>query len=318
MRAPFPALTRPAPRFPPRQRCATKQIGTSLPKYRRPRHTTTDPRDARPAVAGYDVPDNEHATLNATNRGVIRRSHARSRPLTGQMPSHRRHVRAFAGSWDDLREPVEVVRRGNSRLRWQIWCSGFSALCFCPGWPSLLRCMSLAGRNRTRAKLTDAVRLLPDVIRLFGGLREIRLFPEASVSWLFLLVGYLIRFCCVDGSHVGGEGGSMKRARRPGPPARMPSGFDGFRFPPEVILLAVRWYLRYGLSYRDLEEPRRAWHRGRPRHRLSVGTAVHDTADRRGPAVSAPGRGSVVRRQPMSRSLGSGPTSTGRWTSMGR
>jgi len=34
----------------------------------------------------------------------------------------------------------------------------------------------------------------------------------------------------------------------------MPSGFTGFRFPPDVILLAVRWYLRYGLSYRDLEE----------------------------------------------------------------
>src|ERR1700736_4596006 len=33
-----------------------------------------------------------------------------------------------------------------------------------------------------------------------------------------------------------------------------PSGFAGFRFPAEVILLAVRWYLRYGLSYRDLEE----------------------------------------------------------------
>ena len=30
--------------------------------------------------------------------------------------------------------------------------------------------------------------------------------------------------------------------------------FAGFRFPPEVILLAVRWYLRYALSYRDLEE----------------------------------------------------------------
>jgi IS6 family transposase len=26
------------------------------------------------------------------------------------------------------------------------------------------------------------------------------------------------------------------------------------RFPPDVILLAVRWYLRYGLSYRDVEE----------------------------------------------------------------
>ena len=33
-----------------------------------------------------------------------------------------------------------------------------------------------------------------------------------------------------------------------------PSAFAGFRFPPEVILLAVRWYLRYALSYRDLEE----------------------------------------------------------------
>src|SRR5450631_3663432 len=33
------------------------------------------------------------------------------------------------------------------------------------------------------------------------------------------------------------------------------SAFAGFRFPPEVILIAVRWYLRYGLSYRDLEEP---------------------------------------------------------------
>jgi transposase, IS6 family len=34
----------------------------------------------------------------------------------------------------------------------------------------------------------------------------------------------------------------------------LPSSFSGFRFPPEVILLAVRWYLRYSLSYRDLEE----------------------------------------------------------------
>ena len=32
------------------------------------------------------------------------------------------------------------------------------------------------------------------------------------------------------------------------------SGFAGFRFPPEVITLAVRWYLRFGLSYRDVEE----------------------------------------------------------------
>jgi hypothetical protein len=31
-------------------------------------------------------------------------------------------------------------------------------------------------------------------------------------------------------------------------------GVRRFRFPPEVITLAVRWYLRYGLSYRDVEE----------------------------------------------------------------
>jgi transposase-like protein len=39
--------------------------------------------------------------------------------------------------------------------------------------------------------------------------------------------------------------------RRPAPPR---SAFAGFRFPSEVIVLAVRWYLRFGLSYRDVEE----------------------------------------------------------------
>ena len=42
----------------------------------------------------------------------------------------------------------------------------------------------------------------------------------------------------------------MKRNRRSRPTVQAPSAFTGFRFPPEVILLAVRWYLRYGLSYR--------------------------------------------------------------------
>lgn len=32
------------------------------------------------------------------------------------------------------------------------------------------------------------------------------------------------------------------------------SSFAGFRFPSGVIVVAVRWYLRYGLSYRDVEE----------------------------------------------------------------
>ena len=32
------------------------------------------------------------------------------------------------------------------------------------------------------------------------------------------------------------------------------SAFSGYRFPAEVIVVAVRWYLRFGLSYRDVEE----------------------------------------------------------------
>lgn len=43
------------------------------------------------------------------------------------------------------------------------------------------------------------------------------------------------------------------RRRRSSPPVDL-RAFAGFRIPPEVIILAVRWYLRFGLSYRDLEE----------------------------------------------------------------
>jgi transposase, IS6 family len=53
---------------------------------------------------------------------------------------------------------------------------------------------------------------------------------------------------------VGGEGGGMiPRCSRP-VRAVPSSAFAGFRFPLEIIVLAVRWYLRFGLSYRDVEE----------------------------------------------------------------
>ena len=42
--------------------------------------------------------------------------------------------------------------------------------------------------------------------------------------------------------------------RRPRRVSASRSNFSGFRFPPDVIMVAVRWYLRYGLSYRDVEE----------------------------------------------------------------
>jgi transposase, IS6 family len=44
----------------------------------------------------------------------------------------------------------------------------------------------------------------------------------------------------------------MRRHARRVPVSR--SSFAGFRFPPDVITIAVGWYLRYGLSYRDVEE----------------------------------------------------------------
>jgi transposase-like protein len=42
--------------------------------------------------------------------------------------------------------------------------------------------------------------------------------------------------------------------RRPRPAPAPRSAFAGFRFPADVIVVAVRWYLRYSLSYRDVEE----------------------------------------------------------------
>jgi len=44
------------------------------------------------------------------------------------------------------------------------------------------------------------------------------------------------------------------RTRRPRPATVPRSAFAGFCFPPEVIVLSVRWYLRFALSYRDVEE----------------------------------------------------------------
>jgi|SRR5262245_32977364 len=41
------------------------------------------------------------------------------------------------------------------------------------------------------------------------------------------------------------------RGTAPIPPR---SAFIGFRFPPDSIVVAVRWYLRFGLSYRDVGE----------------------------------------------------------------
>ena len=69
--------------------------------------------------------------------------------------------------------------------------------------------------------------------------------------------------CCIDRARVMAvgpteEAGHVRRPRTARPHVDR-SAFAGFRFPPEVITVAVRWYLRYGLSYRDGEDG------GRPR-----------------------------------------------------
>jgi transposase-like protein len=50
------------------------------------------------------------------------------------------------------------------------------------------------------------------------------------------------------------ETGEVPRHRRHSSVSIASSAFAGFRFPTEVITVAVRWYLRFGLSYRDVEE----------------------------------------------------------------
>ncbi len=71
---------------------------------------------------------------------------------------------------------------------------------------------------------------------------------------------------------TGGDGVGMKRRRSRVQIKTEASPFAGFRFPPTVIVLAVRWYLRFGLSYRtrsrghELPQPAASrWSiRGRP------------------------------------------------------
>jgi transposase-like protein len=46
----------------------------------------------------------------------------------------------------------------------------------------------------------------------------------------------------------------VKLLARRNPSFPLRSAFNGFRFPPDVIMVAVRLYLRYNLSYRDVEE----------------------------------------------------------------
>jgi hypothetical protein len=53
-----------------------------------------------------------------------------------------------------------------------------------------------------------------------------------------------------------------------------PALFKGRHFEAEIIVLCVRWYLRFGLSFRNLEELMVERHPGRPRHNLALGSEI--------------------------------------------
>jgi hypothetical protein len=97
------------------------------------------------------------------------------------------------------------------------------------------------------------------------------------------------------------------------------SAFAGFRFPPEVISLAVGWYLRYGLSYRDLRScsPNAAW-----RSITSPSTGGCNGSPRS--LSTPPGHAAIAlvtggsSTRPMSRSPAGGCICTGRSTSTAR
>jgi hypothetical protein len=57
------------------------------------------------------------------------------------------------------------------------------------------------------------------------------------------------RHCCICWERAWCRQTAAMRTRRPCPAPVARSAFAGFRFPSDVIVLAVRWYLRFGLSY---------------------------------------------------------------------
>src|SRR5499427_192971 len=88
----------------------------------------------------------------------------------------------------------------------------------------------------------------------------------------------------------------------------------GYRFPREVIAVAVRWYLRYGLSYRDVEEL--LAERGVEVDHVTVYRWVQTFTAEFIDAARAATAGLSMR--PTSRSRAVGRTCTGRLISTGR
>jgi hypothetical protein len=89
------------------------------------------------------------------------------------------------------------------------------------------------------------------------------------------------RHCCAGSSRGRDTDEVIESCSLSTPPA-------GYRFPREVIAVAVRWYLRYGLSYRGRRGvARRTRHQGGSRDGLPVGADLHRRVHRRRSSVPA-------------------------------
>jgi DDE domain len=64
----------------------------------------------------------------------------------------------------------------------------------------------------------------------------------------------LVGLCCIGPTRHGWQASWVLSIGPVHAVATSLSAFARFRFPPEVITLAVRWYLRFSLSYRDVAE----------------------------------------------------------------
>jgi hypothetical protein len=81
--------------------------------------------------------------------------------------------------------------------------------------------------------------------------------PGKQIGTLTTVAGWLqlfLRHCCICCDRAQGRQTVARRTRRPRLASVVRAAFAGFCFPPDVIVLAVRWYLRFALSYRDVEE----------------------------------------------------------------
>src|SRR6266536_2096741 len=206
--------------------CAGRRPGAGLDRDRPSRQ----PPHGREAVAGAartaGSQDQRLARVVQPRRQPRRRVD-RNRP--SHQPAHRRQAVAGpagpAGSQDQPRAcAVQPGRRPHAGLGWQRRPPQ-------PRPPALTSAGWPAGDRGTR--------LRPSSSAWAYGFRHHDVDP----------LGLLRSLCPRSSSET-----ADVTIRRPRPAPLPRSAFAGFRFPPDVIVLAVRWYLRFGLSYRDVEE----------------------------------------------------------------